>query len=303
LDIAVKKSVQYLKKFFKSDTFFVYKMTAPSLILLFIVVIYPVLLVFVMSLSKISLKGGGIGMSFHGLKTYGTVLRNPSFLLVIKNSFYFAFYSLTIGMVLAFIITLALDKIKIGAKFFRTVLLLPWICPLVVSGMMWKWVLSDIFGIFNYILVRLNIINSPLNWVGSSSTAMKVVIWTDIWAYVPFCVLILYSGLQQIPHEIYESAKIDGAGEINMFFYITLPMLKNCIYVILLIRTIYALRAFDLIWILTQGGPGNATNVLGLEIYYQGIKFLNFGNASVLSILILLITFVICLIYHVIFRS
>jgi multiple sugar transport system permease protein len=188
-----------IRRFIKSDEVFSYLLIIPALIIIALVVVYPVILVFRMSLSEISLKGNSIQTIFHGLKTFKKIFSTETFLITIKNSLEFAFFSVTIGMVLSFILTLALNKISIGVKIFRTIILFPWIAPLVVSGMMWKWVLSDIFGIFNYFLINLNIIDSPINWVGNPLTAMKTVIWADIWAFTPFCVIILYAGLQQIP--------------------------------------------------------------------------------------------------------
>src|SRR6056297_296091 len=286
---------------FKSNKFFAYTMILPSLIMIILVVFYPLILVFRMSISEISFAGGGLAYEFHGLKTYIKVVNDFNFITTIKNSLHFAFYSVTLSIILGFVITLALDKIKKGVNIFRTIILLPWIAPLVVSGMMWKWVLNDIFGIVNYILLQLNIVDNPVNWVGNPATAMKTVIWADIWAFTPFCVIILYAGLQQIPNEIFESAKVDGAGPIRTFFYITLPMLKRFVFIVLLIRTIFALRVFDIIYVLTKGGPGNTTNVLGLEIYRQGTKFLNLSNASALSVITLILTFSICLIYFYLF--
>jgi multiple sugar transport system permease protein len=269
---------------------------APAFLIVSAVVVYPVIMLVRLSVCDIAIRGNNLVYDFVGIKNFIKVIENPDFIVILKNTFYFSFFSIFLGFILAFIITLSLDRVRHGVTVLRIFILLPWIVPMVVSAMMWSWVLNDVAGIFNFILLDMNVIDKSISWTGTLEWAMKTVIWSDIWVYTPFCVMILHAGLQQIPEEMYQSAKVDGAGPVATFFYITLPSLKRYILFILLIRTIFAMRTFDLIFVLTQGGPGDATNILGIEVYFQGVRFLNLHNAGVLSMIILIITVIICLV-------
>jgi len=188
------------------------------------------------------------------------------------------------GLVLA----LCLARIRKGRAIFRTLMILPWAVPAVVSGIIWKWMFSPDFGVISDLLMKIGIIDKPLNMYSTPSLAMIGIIVADSWTRIPFMGIILLAALVGIPQELYEAAKVDGAGAGQRFFYISLPLIKGPALVGLLITTMFSFRTIDIIIPLTGGGPGRATYVIGYYIWDQIVKSFNFGVAAAGGIMLLL---------------
>jgi multiple sugar transport system permease protein len=193
---------------------------------------------------------------------------------------YFTTVSVSLELLLGLSIALLLNRPFRFRGFVRAVVLIPWAIPTVVSAKMWEWIYNTDFGILNYI------IGSKINWLGSPFLAMNAAVFMDVWKTTPFVAILLMAGLQIIPRELYQAAKVDGAGSWALFKKITLPLLKPVILVVLIFRTLDAFRIFDAIYVLTGGGPANATETLSIYAYKVLFQTLQFGYGSTLSVIV-----------------
>jgi len=225
---------------------------------------------------------------FSGLANYSRLFKDRLFWKSLHQIAIFCPGTTLLTFFGGLILALSLCKIRRGQAIFRTLMILPWAVPAVVSGIIWKWIFSPDFGVISDLLMKLRIIHSPLNMYSTSSLAMLGVILADSWTRIPFMGIILLAALVGIPQELYEAAKVDGAGAAERFFYISLPLIKGPALVGLLITTMFSFRTIDIIIPLTGGGPGKATYVIGYYIWDQIIKSFNFGVAAAGGIILLL---------------
>lgn len=196
------------------------------------------------------------------------------------NTVWFSVVSVSIETVLGMIVALVLHTNFKGRGLLRTAILIPWAIPTIVSAKMWAWILNDQFGILNDILQKLGLIDEGIAWMASADTAMVAVIMVDVWKTTPFMSLLLLAGLQLVPKEIYEAAKVDGIGPIRAFFQITLPLIKQTLMVAIIFRTLDALRIFDLIYVLTPGNEATISmSVFARQNLFDFDKFA-YGSAA-----------------------
>nr|WP_231967808.1 sugar ABC transporter permease [Thermanaeromonas toyohensis] len=226
-----------------------------------------------------------------------SLLRDSRFLSATTNTFTFTLVSVALELILGLSLALLMHKSYRGRGLVRAAALVPWAIPTVISAMMWKFLYNDQLGAINDILLRLKIIPAYQAWLGSEKTALAAAIIADVWKTTPFMALLLLAGLQVIPEELYEAATVDGASRLKQFTRITLPLLKPAILVALIFRTLDAFRVFDLIYVLTGGGPGNSTETLTIYAYKTLFRNLDFGLGSALSVVIFFMVFGISLIY------
>jgi len=212
------------------------------------------------------------------------------FLSALLHTFFYAAIALTIEFFIGLGLALLLNEKMRGRNAFRALFLLPMMLPPVVVGVVWRLMLNSNFGALNGTLKGFGVNTEALTWTASPKLAMASVIMADVWQWTPFMFLILLAGLQAIPQEPYEAALIDGSNAWRTFRHVTLPLLKPAILIALLLRTMDLLRVFDHIFILTEGGPGFATETLSLYIYRTAFRFSNFGYAAAMSFVLLLIT-------------
>ncbi|TDO95177.1 carbohydrate ABC transporter membrane protein 1 (CUT1 family) [Halanaerobium saccharolyticum] len=275
-----------LKKIF--DKYFHYWMVFPAILLLAFVVIYPTFNLFYTSLF---FKNGQLGVTrFVGLQNYKKLFFDANFWQYLGHTFVYVGSAVTISLILGLIISNILNKSIKGRSALRTIMLLPWMIPLVLTGITWRWILQDIYGAFNALLMQLGIINQSIAWLTDGTTAMIGVITADFWANTPFVTIILLAGMQSIPDQLYEAADVDGATGWQKFYNITLPLIKPSIFVALVMRTLFAIRALDIVYALTGGGPGESTEVLASYIYNLGRRWLRMGYGSTIGVILLLIT-------------
>ena len=227
-------------------------------------------------------------IKFAGLENYKTLLTSPSFFLILKNTFVFAlstsFIALVIPLVLAAIIN---SKIR-GSEFFKTAYFLPFITPMIVAAIAWEWIFDPNNGLLNYIL------KAHINWLYDTHTAMIALIIVSSWKLIGYNMVIFLSGFSAINNNVFEASKIDGANPVQTFFYVTLPLLSPTVFFVLVITIISSFQVFDLIYLMTQGGPLDSTNLLVYWIYKNAFEFFNIGEASagayILFLIILLLT-------------
>jgi len=252
----------------------------PALILLSLVTVYPVLYVFSLSLQRRLLI---FDISrFAGLDNYLFLLRDERFWNALKNTVYFSAVSVSLELILGFSIAMLLHRSFRFRGIFRGIVLVPWAVPTVVSARMWEWMYNTDFGILNHIL------GVKINWLGSPVWALYAAVFMDVWKTTPFVAILLTAGLQVIPQDLYQAAKVDGASGWAVFRRITLPLLKPVILIVLLFRTLDAFRVFDAVYVLTGGGPANTTETLSIYAYKVLFQTLQFGYGATLSVVVFL---------------
>lgn len=200
-------------------------------------------------------------------------------------------------LVLGFAVALVLNSQIKARRFFRVILILPWTMPDVISGLIWRFMYNPTAGIINKVLYDLGLIDSPVEWLGDTDLALLSVIFADVWRGYPFVMLILLAGLQSIPLEIYEAAEVDGASTIQEFRHITVPMMRGMIFIAVALDTIWQFRRFGLVFNMTVGGPGNATEILSLYVYKQYFRYFNFEYASAIAVVLALLMLLLSLPY------
>lgn len=268
-------------------------MVAPALLLLLLIYGYPILRSFWLSLFTKNLETQ-LEPIFSGLDNYDRMIGDGRFWQSLWNTAIFTSSSVVLELVLGMAIALILHQTFLGRSLVRTVALLPWALPTALIGLAWVWIFNDQFGVWNDILMRLGIIQTGVNWLGDPITAMMAVIAGDVWKTTPFISILLLAGLQSIPRELYEAHTMDGAKPWQSFTKITLPLLMPQILIVFLFRFAGAFGVFDLIQVMTGGGPGGATEVVSLYIYSTVMRYLDFGYGAALVVVtfLLLITVV-----------
>ncbi len=270
-------------------------LVTPALLLLLLVYGYPILRSFWLSLFTKNL-GTQLQPVFSGLNNYGRMMGDGRFWHSLWNTVIFTSVSVALELVLGNAIALILNQTFKGRGIVRTIAILPWALPTALIGLVWAWMFNDQFGVWNDILLRNGIIQDGINWLGYPTTAIMAVIAADVWKTTPFISILLLAGLQSIPQDLYEAYALDGATPWQSFKQITLPLLTPQILISLLFRFAQAFGVFDLIKVMTGGGPGGATEVVSLYIYTTVMDYLDFGYGAalvVVTFLILLTTVVI----------
>jgi multiple sugar transport system permease protein len=269
-----------------------YLLVAPAVAVLLALSIYPLLYSITVSLQQET--GGSVSW---GLGHFRRLAADNFFLTAMAHTFVYALAALTLEFLLGLVLALLLNRQMRGRSFFRASLLVPMMLPTVVVGVVWRLMLNANFGAINGTLKRFGVNVENLTWTASPRLAFLAVIAVDVWQWTPFVFLVLLAGLQAIPQEPYEAALIDGSSRWQTFRHVTLPLLKPAILIVLLLRTMDLLRVFDQIFILTEGGPGFATETISLYIYRTAFRFFDFGYAAAMSFVLLAITNVVSVVY------
>ena len=257
----------------------------PSLIALMMVLALPLVYSLVTSFFDTNLKYRGLG-DFVGLQNYIEVLKDTYFLDSVKTTVIFTVCVVVIEFLVGLGIGLLLNNIRKARNFFFTIIIVPMMITPIAVGLIWRLLLHSDLGIVNYVLSQIGLMGRA--WLADASIALKTVMFIDIWQNVPYMVLVILAGLVTLPTEPYEAAAIDGASRLQSFFTLTVPMMIPTFSVVLLLRTITALKTYDLIFVLTRGGPGTTTEVISYHIYQQAFRYLEIGKASAMSYLLLL---------------
>ncbi|MEM2003175.1 MAG: sugar ABC transporter permease [Nitrososphaerota archaeon] len=269
----------------------------PSLILIISFYFIPAAYAFYISLLKYNLmKPQDVG-KFAGLNNYISVLTSDLFQNSLIVSIKFTLLSILLIFIIGLGIALLLNKRAKGRDFLTLIILIPWAIPLVSASVIWQWMLDPAFGWLNGILTTLKIIPRYQFWLSEPTSAFMSLVLAHVWKSLPFTIIVLLAALQSVPSELLDSAAIDGASSWQKFLHITLPWIRSSILVILLLNTFWTLQSFDLVYNLTQGGPGNATQVLPLFIWLMAFSGLDMGLANALAFILLIISFILALIY------
>ena len=229
---------------------------------------------------------------FVGLGNYLRLVEDPTFWLTLWNSVQWVFGSVILQFLFGFAAALMLHQAFWGRALVRTLTLLPWIIPGVVVGLIWEWLYQPNYGVINDLLMKAGLMHERVAWLSSTDLAMPAVIFTNVWRGIPFFAIMLLAGLQAIPGELYEAAHVDGAGVFGRFWHITLPLLRPIIVVATATRIIWTFNYADLIFVMTGGGPANATQITSTYTLMQAYSDLDFGYAGALSVVLLLVMLV-----------
>jgi len=267
-------------------------LTAPAAIFLVLVIGYPLVYLFRLSLSKVTWLPGEILLSWTGLTNYSQVLHDALFWAAFRHTLLILVVSVSASLLLGLALAIALDHISRGRILMQTALLLPWVIAPALSSAMWKWLYNDQFGIINYVLTSLHLVKQPILWLADPKIAIFSIILADFWQYTPFVMILLFAGLQAIPQQLYEAARIDGANSFQLLRHISLPNLKPVLLFVILIRTVFTLRIFDFIYTLTRGGPAGSTQVLATLLYNSAFSFMKYGYAAAVAVILLIITII-----------
>ncbi|HUX29765.1 MAG TPA: sugar ABC transporter permease [Thiobacillus sp.] len=228
---------------------------------------------------------------FVGFDNFAYLLLDANWWTAVRNTVVFAAISVSLETVLGLVIALALNTQFRGRGGLRAAILIPWAIPTVVSAQMWSWMFNDVFGVINHVLLALGLIAQPVAWLASPDTALLSIILVDVWKTTPFMALLLLAGLQMLPKECFESARVDGVHPLKVFFRITLPLLKPTLMVAIIFRLLDALRMFDLVYVMS----GNSRDTMSMSVYarQQLIDFgdLGFGSAAATMIFAIIALF------------
>lgn len=260
----------------------------PSLVALFLVFIYPAVMLLWLSLQNTR----GIGETFEPAYNYGRIFSDPTFWNAVEKTLIYSFGSLFLSVGVGLVVALALNKVaNQGVRdTYSTLILISWAVPLSIVGVTWRWMFNGQLGVVNKVLIDLGLLNNAYSWLGHGPTAMMVIILADSWSRIPFATVVLLAGLQSIPQEMYDAAKIDGATTFQTFRNVTLPYLRPSFFVAGLITWMFAFRAFAIPFSTTGGGPGGATETLAIYIHRFGIQLLDYGFASAVSVFLVSVT-------------
>ncbi|GAA6616409.1 carbohydrate ABC transporter permease [Scytonema sp. NUACC26] len=260
----------------------------PALLLLLFVFAYPIARAFWLSVFTRNL-GTELQPVFSGLDNYVRMVGDGRFWQSLWTTTIFTTASVISELLLGLGIALVLNQAFSGRGVVRTIAILPWALPTALIGLAWAWIFNDQFGVVNDILRRLGLIDTGINWLGDPTLAMIAVIFADIWKTTPFISILLLAGLQSISQDLYEAHSVDGATPWQNFYKITLPLLLPQVLIAVLFRFAQAFGIFDLIAVMTGGGPGGATEVVSLYIYSTVMRYLDFGYGAALVVVTFLI--------------
>jgi len=267
----------------------------PAVLFFVIFMFYPIGYVFSMALFKTN-KLGQL-KEWAGLANFIAVMKKGEFWEITFRSFLWTVLAVAIKTVLGTIIALLLNVQFAGRKFARMLFIIPWASSVPISAMLWKWVLDHEFGLLNHTLVALNLTSTPPVWLGTPFYSFISCLWVDIWIGVPFMALVFLAGMQSVSRDIYESASVDGVSATKQFFYITIPCIKQIIFIATLLSSLWTFNDFNTIYILTKGGPAGKTDILITAIYQNGFAWLKFSNAAVMAVFTFLILLLFSLLY------
>lgn len=269
----------------------------PALATILFIALFPLLWTVWESLHVHDLRMPWRGRPFAGLANYVEALTDARFWGAMAHTGLFTVTSVALEIALGLVLALALNRAYRGRGLVRTAVLLPWAIPTVVAALLWRFMFESRAGIVNAMLVGVGATDQPFVWFVHSWAAWVPVVLADVWKMTPFVALLLLAGLQNIDASLYEAARIDGAGPWQQFVHVTLPLLKPAILVALIFRTLDAFRVFDLIYVMTGGGPGTSTEPIALYTFNALLQNLRFGFGSALSVIVFLVTFALALAY------
>ncbi len=273
----------------------------PALLIIAFVLLFPIIQTIVLSLGRNS-TSIFYGYEFAGLANYQRLLNTPRFITSLNNTIFFTAVTVPIELIIGIGLALVLNRRFRGKGLVRMAVLFPWALPTALNALMWRWMFNTEFGLFNSILTDTGLAAQRINWLGAIPLAMYSMMFVSIWKTSSFIALLLLAGLQSIPDDLYEAGSVDGTNRFSEFRYVTLPLLRPAILVSVLLRTMDAMRSFELPFNLTDGGPLTSTETLSLYSYRTIFQYVNFNLGSSAIIIQFIIIMTISVLYIVTLR-
>lgn len=276
-----------------------YILIAPAVIAIILLSIYPLLQgIWISFLNYDMTKANSAAFgTFAGLKNYHVIFSNSKYQNAVANSVVWTLVNIVAQLVLSMVIALVLNERLRGRGLFRTIALLPWAIPAAISALTFSALYDTKIGIFNVILIKLGILDEGFSFLGNIQTAMPAVILANVWKSTPFLMIFILAALQGVSYDMYESASIDGAGKLKRFLYVTLPNIKEPMAVAVILNVISIFNNFNAIWLLTQGGPLDSTEIMYTYAYRQAFVNHKFGYAAATSVVIFIVIAILTVIY------
>lgn len=266
----------------KNGLFFV----LPAMVGTFIFIIIPIFCSFALSFCEWDLLNE---INFVGLDNYIAVFREAEFLQILVNTFVYAISTTIFAVIIPLVIAAILNNKIRGAEYFKTIYFLPFITPAVVIAIVWAWIFDPNVGLVN------NLFHTHLTWLFDKNLAMPVLIFVSVWKLIGYNIVLFLTGFSTINQNVYEAAKIDGASEKQIFWNITLPLLKSTTYFVILVTAISSFQVFDLIYVMTGGGPSESTNVIVYSIYKYAFEYFDIGKSCALAYILFIIIFILAI--------
>ena len=286
-----------IKRFFKHENVGIL-FALPAFVYMLIVVGYPIISNIVLSVQDVTVRNLARGTkNFVGLNKYIVLFRDEVFRLTISNTLKFTVYSLLFQFIIGFALAVFFNKNFSFAKPIRGLLMIPWMIPMTVTALIFKFIFSTDVGIINYLLHSLGIISENIEWLTNPNIALGCVIFANVWIGIPFNTILLSTGLTTISQELYESAAIDGANGFQRFIKITLPLLRPTIESVLVLGFIYTFKCYDLIYVMTSGGPVNSTHLMSTYSYKLSFEMFDYSMGSAAANVLLVILLVVGMVY------
>jgi multiple sugar transport system permease protein len=282
----------------KKRLFMGYSFLLPALLLFAVFVAYPVLNTIKTSFYSLRIQTIGTGGKWIGLDNLTHLIKDENMWISLRFTVLFTVVSVILESFLGMVCALVMNRTFKGKAVICAAILIPWCIPTVVSGLMWSYMFAEAYGVINQILQMAGLISRPVKWITGSAESFWAIVIADVWKTAPYMSLLLLSGLKTVPKDYYEAAAIDGAGKVRQFFSITVPSIKSVIVVSLMFRTISSFRIYDLIKVLTNGGPGNSTTSLTMYTMQQYFSFGNYGYGSALAVLTFAVSLVIAFFFY-----
>jgi multiple sugar transport system permease protein len=285
-----------------SEPSFAFLLNAPALLAIVLLVGYPIVYSAWLSLHRYNLARPRL-FRFIGVENYAALLAAEEFWAALRITLVFTALAVAVVVVLAILIALLLHEPFPGRGLVRTLVLVPWAIPPVVNGLMWQWIYDAKVGALNGLLVSVGVLAGYRGWLSDPTSALLALVTAHVWNAVPLAVILLLAALQAIPAELYAAARVDGGGGWRLFQHVTLPWLAQPLLVVLILQTMLAIRVFDVIYVLTAGGPGTATTTLVWQTYLTTFDSLDFGLGNAYAYTVSLITLGLALLYfHLLYR-
>lgn len=273
----------------------------PALAVLALILALPIAASLALSLMEADTADFQFGV-FVGLDNYRTLFADPVFALALRNSIYWMVVEVAVVVVVALWFALLLNHPMGRWSVFRIILLVPWALAPVANAVLWKWIYNSNYGILNFLGTATGVLPDPVVWLGDPALALNALLVAEIWKEIPFITLLLLAGLQNVPRILYRASRLDGAGPWQTFRFVTLPQLRTTILICIVLQSIWALKSFDLVYVLTRGGPANATTMLNFLAYRVSFQFGNLGLGAAVADILFIVMFLLALAYVRVFR-
>ena len=273
---------------------------APAIVLICALLVYPVMYGVWLSLFK---KHSFFpDQRFVGLANYLYLLKDSDFWMSVWYGTVYSISTIVLQIVVGVVAALVVNETFRGRNFVRGVILFPYVIPTVVAIILWKWLLNNQFGLVNYLMLSIGVVEDPVSWMGKDHIMTSLII-ISVWEFFPFVVLSVLARMQTIPPTLYEAAQVDGAGPLRRFFHVTLPQLRNVLFVVILLRSIWMFTKFDTVWLLTQGGGAEKyIRTLPVYAYMRTFMYYQAGLGSTLAVIMFVILIISTAIYFKMFR-